>query len=65
MTRKQRDVIERARKTPARFITAAPSRVCRSTAYEYHARERMRLMEANVTKLLEAEQQRLVRTWRY
>lgn len=50
-----------AKRSKPRFIMIP--RLKRHTAYEYHANQWMVCIEQTVTRLLEAEQRRLMRTW--
>lgn len=61
MTRKQRSVIERARKTPAQFVSIP--RLERFTACQHNRDQRAIEQAKRVTALLEAEQRRLIKEW--
>ena len=64
MTPKQLAVIEQARRTPARILEIAPRRgVRRGDALRNLRREDAERIAERVSALLEAELQRLVRTW--
>lgn len=62
MTPKQKSVIERARLKPARFVEF-DNRVLRHTAAENDMKDRMKQANALTTACLQAEFDRIVKTW--
>jgi len=60
MTRKQREVIERARMTPPRFVTIRKGRF----AAHFNLQDAQQAeAKHKATECLEAEQQRLLKLW--